>query len=94
MIILYFYMCRNGVVLHCVTDMCVDSSRCCVLLLGYSSSFQLSTVQRILGEDSYCSHHQCLTGSISPTTIWISTSCGWPHTILFNIIILLSIRQK
>ena len=83
---------RSGNQLQHDTDMCVGSSRCCVLLLGHSSSFQLPTVQT-LGEDSYCSHHQCLTGSVSPTTICIATSYGWPHTVLFNSIIL-CINQK
>ena len=82
--ILIIFTYRDSVLLRLGTDRCVGSSRCFVLLLGHNSSFQLSTVQRILGEDSYCSYHQYLTGSVSPTTIWIATSCGWPHKVLFN----------
>ena len=85
---------RNSVLLRLGTDRCVGSSRCCVLLLGHNSSFQLSTIQRILGEDSYCSHHQCLTGSVSPTTICIATSCGWLLTVLFNSTLLYSSKRK
>ena len=85
---------RNSVLLRLGTDRCVGSSRCCVLLLGHSSSFQFSTVQKTLGEGSYCSHHQCLTGFVSPTTCCIATSFGWPHTVLFISIILCSSKLK
>ena len=88
----FFFENRNSVLLRLVADMCVGSSRCCVLLLGHSSSFQLPTVQT-LGEDSYCPHHLRPTGSVRPTTNWIATSCGWLYTVLFTSIILFTTEQ-
>ena len=33
------------------------------------------------------------TGSVSPTTNWIATSCGWLYTVLFTSIILFTTEQ-